>query len=80
LTSDDGSKLYIDDRLIINNDGLHIACTRRGKVDLTAGWHTIRVAYFQGMPINVALTLRVKAPNENWTLFDITHFAGPAEK
>jgi hypothetical protein len=78
LTSDDGSKLYVDERLIIDNDGIHNANEIGGKVDLAGGWHTIRVAYFQGMPVNVALVLRVKPPNQGWTIFDITHFSPPA--
>jgi hypothetical protein len=78
LTSDDGSKLYVDERLIIKNDGIHQARAIKGKVDLAGGWHTIRVPYFQGMPTNVALLLRVKPPNEEWTVFDITRFSPPA--
>jgi hypothetical protein len=77
LTSDDGAKLYIDDQLIIDNDGLHTAQTFGRKVGLTAGRHTIRVAYFQGLPTNVALVLRVKAPKQKWTVFDMRQFARP---
>ena len=80
LTSDDGAKLYIDDQLIIDNDGLHTAQTKRGKAGLTAGRHTIRVAYFQGLPIDVALVLGVKAPRQKWSLFDMRHFARPPKK
>src|SRR5690606_25299236 len=47
-TSDDGSKLYINDKLIVNNDGLHGAQERSGKVQLTKGTHAIRVEYFEG--------------------------------
>ncbi len=47
LTSDDGSKLYVDDALIINNDGSHSRKTSVGKVDLKKGAHTLRVEYFQ---------------------------------
>jgi hypothetical protein len=80
LTSDDGAKLYIDERLIIDNDGIHPAQEKRGEVDLAGGWHTIRVAYFQGMPAYLALVLRVKPPNQKWTIFDITHFSPPARE
>jgi hypothetical protein len=78
LTSDDGAKLYVDERLIIDNDGVHQAQEKRGKVDLAGGWHTLRVPYFQGMPAYLALVLSVKPPNQGWTIFDITHFSPPA--
>jgi len=44
--SDDGSKLWIDGELVADNDGLHTARTRTGDVDLQAGWHEVRVEYF----------------------------------
>lgn len=47
LTSDDGSKLYIDDNLLIDNDGVHNATTEEGIAGLTAGEHRIRVSYFR---------------------------------
>jgi hypothetical protein len=80
LTSDDGAKLYIDDRLIINNDGLHTARTLGGKASLSFGRHTIRIAYFQGLPTNVALVLEVKAPRQKWRAFDVTQYAPPPKK
>ncbi len=50
-SSDDGSNLYIDgtgtSNLVVNNDGLHGAVEKSGTVNLTAGVHAIRVAYFQ---------------------------------
>jgi hypothetical protein len=63
--------------LIIDNDGLHGAQTLPGKVALSAGRHTIRVAYFEGLPTNVALVLKVKAPNQKWSILDMTQFARP---
>lgn len=46
VISDDGSKVYVDDQLIIDNDGSHSAEMKRGKVTLTKGMHDIRVEYF----------------------------------
>ncbi len=46
LTSDDGSRLYIDDRLVIDNDGLHGMVNKQGSAPLAAGYHRIRVEYF----------------------------------
>ena len=45
--SDDGSKLYLDGKLVVNNDGLHAAKERGGKVNLQAGRHTIEVRFFE---------------------------------
>lgn len=49
LTSDDGSKLWIGelaDGLTVDNDGLHGAETQVGRAALSAGWHPIRVLWF----------------------------------
>ncbi|MDZ7374309.1 MAG: PA14 domain-containing protein [candidate division KSB1 bacterium] len=47
LTSDDGSRLKIDDQLVVDNDGLHGARTRSGAIALEEGLHAIRLDYFQ---------------------------------
>jgi putative heme-binding domain-containing protein len=44
--SDDGSRLYIGKRQVVNNDGLHGMVERSGTIDLTAGSHPIVVTYF----------------------------------
>ncbi|HMO38281.1 MAG TPA: metallophosphoesterase [Saprospiraceae bacterium] len=46
--SDDGSKLYINDELIVDNDGSHSATRRTGQTLLRTGKHQLRVEYFQG--------------------------------
>ena len=46
-TSDDGSKLYIDDWAVVDNDGLHAARERQGEMHLVAGQHTLRVEFFE---------------------------------
>jgi hypothetical protein len=51
LTSDDGSNLYIDGELVVDNDGIHQTRERSGTVRLSRGVHDIRVSYFQGPPI-----------------------------
>ena len=47
LTSDDGSKLYVDGVEVVDNDGDHGSITRQGTVDLEAGPHQIVVTYFE---------------------------------
>jgi hypothetical protein len=47
LDSDDGSKLFIGDKLIVNNDGLHGMEVRSGTIALGAGKHPLRVEFFE---------------------------------
>jgi hypothetical protein len=44
--SDDGSKLYIDNQLVVDNDGDHGVEQKKGAVKLTAGKHAIRIDHF----------------------------------
>jgi len=46
LRSDDGSRLYVDDVLLIDNWGEHAAATRAASATLAGGYHRIRVEYF----------------------------------
>jgi glucose/arabinose dehydrogenase len=46
LISDDGSKLFIGDKLVIDHDGLHGADPKEGTVDLAAGVHPLRAEHF----------------------------------
>ena len=47
-TSDDGSALWIDGTLVVNNDGFHAPQTRFGDVALMPGRHDVRLVFFQG--------------------------------
>ncbi|VAX18961.1 alpha-L-rhamnosidase [hydrothermal vent metagenome] len=47
ISSNDGSKLYIDDKLIVDNDGEHGPKQLSGRVYLNKGKHAIRAEYFQ---------------------------------
>lgn len=44
--SDDGSKLFIDDELIVNNDNIHWANEAYGAVKLEKGFHKLKISYF----------------------------------
>lgn len=79
LTSDDGSQLYIDDQLVVNNDGIHGPADVSGTVVLGVGAHRIRVPYFQGPRDFVALVLRVSGPGPRQPLvvFSTDEFAPP---
>ena len=45
--SDDGSVVYIDGKLVVDNDGGHSARRREGKVALEKGFHEMQVLYFE---------------------------------
>ncbi len=45
--SDDGSQLWIDGRLLVDNDGLHGANLLMGRAPLAKGWHELRLLYFE---------------------------------
>ena len=47
LISDDGSRLFIDDALVINHDGLHGADPKDGSIVLGAGYHSLRIEHFE---------------------------------
>ncbi|MDP8236375.1 MAG: TIGR03663 family protein [Candidatus Erginobacter occultus] len=44
--SDDGSWLFIDERLVVDNGGAHAVQYRSGEVTLEEGFHRIRIKYF----------------------------------
>ncbi len=46
VSSDDGSRLYLGDNLVVDNDGLHGQSEASGLAALSAGLHPIRIAYF----------------------------------
>ena len=45
--SDDGSVLYIDGHKVVDNDGGHSVGRAEGKIALDAGFHEVRVLYFE---------------------------------
>ncbi|WP_129655120.1 alkaline phosphatase family protein [Flagellimonas olearia] len=46
--SDDGSKLYVDGILVVDNDGDHGVMERSGTMELTKARHEVRVEFFNG--------------------------------
>jgi len=61
LSSDDGSRLYLADEMIVDNDGIHGTRERSGYVALQAGFHPIEIQFFQGAG-GVGLTLELDGP------------------
>jgi alpha-L-fucosidase len=46
IGSDDGSRLYLDEQLLVDNDGLHGLQEKSGVKALLPGFHRIRVEFF----------------------------------
>ncbi|MCA9040032.1 MAG: c-type cytochrome [Planctomycetaceae bacterium] len=64
LGSDDGSRLYINGKELIDYDGIHGHGTRSNKLNLSAGWHTFRVDYFERGG-DESLVVEVEGPQLN---------------
>ena len=47
VTSNDGSLLYVADKLVVDNDGPHGAYEKEGEIALQRGLHKIELSYFQ---------------------------------
>jgi hypothetical protein len=72
LHSDDGSYLYIDDALVIENDGKHAPESRVGSLPLAVGPHRIKVRYAQ-TDDRMALQLFVRVPGSAREAIFTTH-------
>ncbi|MEO1010060.1 MAG: PA14 domain-containing protein [Bacteroidota bacterium] len=47
LRSDDGSRLFVGNKLVVDNGGSHSALTKTGMVALKKGMHAIKIEYFE---------------------------------
>ncbi len=65
VTSDDGSRMYIHDLELVNNDGSHSPRVRSGQVALDVGYHPIRIEYFEDY-MGEVLSLRWRRPGEDF--------------
>ncbi len=75
LTSDDGSRLIIDRKIVVNNDGTHRTASAEGSVYLNPGQHSITIDYFQGPRLHVALIFEVKPPGwPDFFIFNMDNF------
>ena len=60
-SSDDGSLLWIDDILVVDNDGHHADEERSGRIRLDPGDHKIKVGYYQA-PGKAVLVVSMEGP------------------
>ena len=65
LSSDDGSQLYINGKLIIDNDGIHGTVSKQGSIKLDIGIHPVEIHYFQGPRFRITLQWFYQPPNSS---------------
>lgn len=61
LESDDGSKLWIGDSLVIDNDGMHKMTIKRDTMYLGQGTYDAKVWYYSALPSQFGLILKSRA-------------------
>jgi len=64
LASDDGSRLYVDGKLFINNDKIHSLEEKSLKVNFETGYHKIRIEFFQGGR-DAVLSVKIERSGDN---------------
>ncbi len=67
--SDDGSILYIDGKMVVNNDGNHQQTEKSGSVYLGAGVHDVEMKYYQGPRYRIALELFWTTPGSSQKVY-----------
>ncbi|MGE3354951.1 MAG: PA14 domain-containing protein, partial [Planctomycetota bacterium] len=73
LRSDDGSKLWIDGELVVDNDGLHAAVEQSGHRALGQGLHPIEVWWFNATG-GVDLQLRWARPGGSFAVVPVSRW------
>ena len=64
LWSDDGSKLYLHGKNVIDHDGMHATSMKETRVALDKGYHPFTIEYFQGAG-GKFLSLNYKKANDD---------------
>jgi hypothetical protein len=67
LTSDDGSRLFIDDRPVLDAFTVHTVESQEASLTLSAGLHPIRVEYFDGTG-DAVIKLEWRSPASDWRI------------
>lgn len=71
ISSDDGAKLYIDGKLVLDNDGEHPPRERKARLHLSRGDHDMVLQYFQGPRYHINLQLFATPPGEQEGIFSV---------
>lgn len=74
LSSDDGSRLWLEGKQIIDNDGGHGMRTKKDTLFLEEGVYDTKVWYFQGLPFNFGLIMEtLKFDNDSLCIDTISN-------
>ncbi|SMF64898.1 PA14 domain-containing protein [Pseudobacteriovorax antillogorgiicola] len=65
IRSDDGSRVFLNDQLIIDNDGQHSPEEKGVYITLTPGYYPLRIHYFQGPRYTLSLELLWQLPDSD---------------
>ncbi len=77
LRSDDGSKLFIDEELVINRDGVQsMSNPTTNRIELPAGKHHFKLQYFQGPKKYVGLRFAWQLPGKKWEAVPVNALEG----
>ena len=79
LMADDGARLKLNGKLVVDNDGVHQAQALSASATLSRGVHELELDYFQGPRFAVALVLAVAPPAGAWRIFDMEDFKPPKD-
>jgi len=71
VSSDDGARLTIDGKVVVDNDGVHAPVVKSGTVDLQTGAHEMVLEYFQGPRYLINLQLYLTPPGGPEGLFSV---------
>ncbi len=75
FASDDGGRLYLDGQLLFDNDGNHGMAPKEAEVALRAGYHPLRVDYFQGAGERGIQLQWARPGNPEFTVVPAANFA-----
>lgn len=65
LASDDGSKLWIDEQLVVNNDRPHRMLIKVDSLGLEQGEYPVKLWYYNAYPTQLGLVLKSKFISDN---------------
>lgn len=75
LGSDDGSRLLIDERVVVDNDGLHSRTVVEGMAPLARGIHLFELLFFEADG-QESLTIEWSTPGTPWKALKRSDFLG----
>lgn len=78
LESDDGSRLVVDGRVVVDNWGEHGEQAKGGSIELRPGTRHLRVEYFDGS-VNAMVELHGRPPRSMWAVLDGRWLTAPLE-